>query len=96
MSGGAGADSVRGADRDRLEPFVEGGATIDTLYGGTGADVLAGSPGIDNFFAGDGNDIVLARDRLRDFVDCGRGVDRAQADPRDIRERCERVALAPP
>jgi Gametolysin peptidase M11 len=55
---------------------------------------LQGRPGPDVLRGGPGNDTLLARDRSRDSVRCGRGLDLVLADRRDAVARdCEVVKL---
>ncbi len=52
--------------------------------GGTGNDTLTGNGGIDQLTAGDGDDVVNARDGVVDRVDCGGGNDTVIADVADV------------
>jgi hypothetical protein len=70
---------------------LEGRAGNDRLLGGLGADVLIGGAGRDGLYGGGGNDRVQARDRTRDYVDCGPGRDTATVDKVDVVKHCERV-----
>lgn len=60
---------------------IEGGSGDDAIYGGAARDFIS---------AGGGDDLVEARDGLRDEVDCGAGRDRVDADERDRLRDCER------
>ena len=68
-----------------------GGVGWDRLIGGPGRDVLRGGPGRDEFntaatgygAGGAGNDLIRARDRGTDLIDCGAGFDTAVVDLRE-------------
>ncbi|MFN2469324.1 MAG: hypothetical protein ABR521_14490 [Gaiellaceae bacterium] len=63
-----------------------------TLWGTHAGETLEGTAGPDTILAEQGDDIVLARDGRRDFVDCGDGADRVDADPLDrVAADCETV-----
>jgi Ca2+-binding RTX toxin-like protein len=106
LDGGAGADRVYGSGgkkdklsgdtgNDRLTGF-------GTLKGGPGKDFIEAFYGFGQFkagrsriYAGSGNDKVLSGNGVRDFVDCGKGKDRATTglDRRGvdrIKRNCER------
>ena len=89
LMGTAFADVLRGlGGNDRLNG--RGGA--DKLYGGRGNDTLTGGVGLDLLDAGPGNDRVLARDRIRDTIQCGPGRDAVVADRIDkVARDCETV-----
>jgi hypothetical protein len=53
------------------------------LSGGSQNDILRGGPGRDHLFGDSNADVLYARDRNRERVDGGRGVDRARVDPVD-------------
>lgn len=69
------------------DDLVIGGTGYDELVGFGGSDTLYGSPqgdfffaeessenrGEDNVFGGRGNDYILAKDGVRDTIDCGPG-----------------------
>lgn len=70
--GGAGDDRLlggRGADR------LIGGPGRDAIRGGRGRDLLVGGSGRDLLLGGRGDDALRARDRTRDRVFGGRGLD---------------------
>lgn len=75
LSGGPGADGVIGF------------AGNDTLLGDGGRDALFGQKGHDRMFGGAQNDVLLAKDGIRDpKLQCGPGKrQRAITDPRDPR-----------
>ena len=88
LVGTAKADMLKGkGGRDAL--FGRGGQ--DRLFGGRGPDVLRGGPGRDEFntrrngysAGGQGNDIIRARDKTIDLIDCGGGFDTAIVDLRE-------------
>ena len=61
--GGRGSDTLTGS------------GLVDVLLGGPGNDRLTGGRGTDVLRGGAGNDRFLARDRARDVVDGGSGID---------------------
>lgn len=98
LRGGGGADRLIGGDRlskrsdipigspDRLE----GGAGPDVLDGLGGRDLLIGGGGRDHLDGGRGSDRIRSRDPDRDWVLCGRGLDRVAASAADVLTRgCE-------
>ena len=88
LAGGSGSDRlVGGSGNDHLT----GGSGNDRLSGGSGSDRLNGGRGRNRYAAGTGRDIVNARNRRRDRVDCGPGRDIARVDRFDRVRRCERV-----
>jgi hypothetical protein len=96
--GGSGGRGGRGGDSgDPTAPLGSGGCVAalvgtngpDTL---TGADTLAGGPGLNAYDAGPGSDFVDARNGRRELVRCGSGRDRARLDRRDRARSCERVS----
>ncbi len=59
---------------DDSDEDMEGSFDNDVLIGDSGKNALLGQPGQDEFFGNGGDDIVDARDGVRDFViQCGRG-----------------------
>jgi hypothetical protein len=75
--GGPGNDRIAGgAGRDRLL----GGPGRDVLAGGPGGDVLVGGSGRDVLVGGRGDDTLRARDRRRDRIRGGAGLDRYRLD----------------
>jgi hypothetical protein len=90
ISGDNGNDVLTGGTRgDRLK----GGRGRDRLAGDSGNDRLDGGRNRDRFSGGSGNDRILARDGVRDVVNCGSGRrDSVSADRRDrVARNCERV-----
>jgi hypothetical protein len=74
------ADDLRGTP---LRDLIEGRGGNDKIVGGGGDDRISG---------GSGNDAISSRDRFRDTVRCGPGVDSVVADSRDrVARDCERV-----
>jgi Ca2+-binding RTX toxin-like protein len=69
-------------------PRAEGwlGAT-----GGAGRDQLVGGPDFDVLRGKGGKDRLTSRGDGRDLVRCGKGFDRAKADPRDTLRGCEKM-----
>ena len=54
---------------------MEGSFDWDVLIGDSGPNAMLGQPGADRFFGRGGDDVVDARDGVRDFsIQCGRGV----------------------
>jgi Ca2+-binding RTX toxin-like protein len=69
---GKGCRPVRLDDSDE---DMEGSFDNDVLIGDGGPNALLGQPGQDEFFGNGGDDIVDARDGVRDFViQCGAGI----------------------
>ena len=58
----------------------------DTLVGGPGNDTLVGGKGRDRIYGDGGRDRISARDRVRDYVNGGSGIDRATVDSRKGRD----------
>ena len=80
LFGGPGADRLKGGD----------GA--DELRGGPGRDVLTGGDGYDRVKGGGGDDVIDARGRGFDRVDCGPGRDRVLAGTADRLRNCESIS----
>ena len=100
--GGGSTDFVYGeSGRDRIHgengnDVLIGGNGNDILWGDSGADYLKGGPGVDRFFGGYGNDLIDSRDGITEHVYCGEGIDRVEADLRDIvSSDCEKVVRKP-
>jgi uncharacterized repeat protein (TIGR01451 family) len=71
---------------------IEGLAGEDQIDGGQGNDTIDGGPGRDRIFGGAGYDVVLARDGVRDRIDCGTELDTVIADRLDrVAANCEHV-----
>jgi Ca2+-binding RTX toxin-like protein len=70
-------DTVRGCDHVRLSPTdedIEGSFDYDVLIGDGGPNAMLGQPGKDSFYGNGGEDIVDARDGVRDeVIQCGKG-----------------------
>jgi Ca2+-binding RTX toxin-like protein len=81
--GGDGSDRITGSDRANL------------LDGDDGDDVLDGGAGTDELHGGAGADRLLARDGMRDTLDCGPGDDVASVDTLDAVRNCEIVDRRP-
>jgi Ca2+-binding RTX toxin-like protein len=83
----------------RLSARLLGGTGNDHLVGGGGPDYLHGGLGADRFQGRAGNDVLAARDFLRDtWLQCDSGSDTLYTDWRDPRIYmlgCERI-LRPP
>jgi RTX calcium-binding nonapeptide repeat (4 copies)/WD40-like Beta Propeller Repeat len=108
LYGGAGRDCIRGqAGNDHIyggggddklwggagSDLIAGGSGNDTIYGESGNDRINPGPGRNTVSGGAGNDVINAANRSRDTVNCGRGSDKATADPTDKLRGCERVKL---
>lgn len=98
LRGGDGHDVLRGGTgRDKLL----GGRGRDRLYGDSGNDLLRGQSANDALFGNAGSDRVFgnagndfldgAGDRSRDFLNGGRGRDRARVGPLDRTRSAERI-----
>jgi Ca2+-binding RTX toxin-like protein len=96
LHGTSGADTLKGlGGRDRLI----GGPGDDLLIGGKGADRLIGGSGQDSFnmrrgveLPAPGGDRIYARDKRKDQINCGAGVDVAIVDKvEDGVYDCEKV-----
>jgi Ca2+-binding RTX toxin-like protein len=70
-------DAVRGCKPVRLDDSnedMEGSFDYDVLIGDGGKNAMLGQPGRDRFYGGGGDDVIDARDGVRDlFIQCGRG-----------------------
>jgi hypothetical protein len=71
---------------------LDGRAGPDHLFGYAGNDILIGGLGKDEIKAGSGNDTIRAREKTRDVVRCGPGVDTVTADRIDVLTNCENVS----
>jgi Ca2+-binding RTX toxin-like protein len=107
--GGGGKDQLKGDDgADRIyggaAPLgvpAPGDASVldsgDTLFGDLGPDFLNGAAGRDEYYAGEGDDTIDAREPAdgprvgQEHVDCGVGVDGADLDGDDAAFACERA-----
>jgi dipeptidyl aminopeptidase/acylaminoacyl peptidase len=80
IDGTPGPDNLQGTP---LRDLIDGRGGDDRIVGGGGNDRISGGPG---------DDTISSKDRYRDTVSCGPGVDRVVADYRDrIARDCERV-----
>jgi Ca2+-binding RTX toxin-like protein len=68
----------------------------DHIRGFGGNDLIRGRGGGDAMMGGTGNDYIRAVDHRKDDINCGRGDDRARANPGDDIKRgsCEKVIRA--
>lgn len=70
-------DVVRGCKPVRLDDSnedMEGSFDFDVLIGDGGPNAMLGQPGVDRFYGGGGEDVIDARDGVRDeSIQCGRG-----------------------
>jgi Ca2+-binding RTX toxin-like protein len=79
--------------------MIRGNQSPDTIFGGSGTDILCGYEGSDYLGAPNGRDTVYAYgDGQRDRINCGAGFDQAYVDRDDIivGETCERERLGKP
>ena len=88
LFGNGGQDCLLGGPGNDI---LNGGAGNDTLTGGPGNDTLNPGTGADVINGGDGNDTVNARDRVRETIRCGSGIDNASVDRTDVTIGCEVV-----
>jgi Ca2+-binding RTX toxin-like protein len=68
------------------------GLIKSTLNGDDGNDRITGTDGEDALAGGKGHDLIKARDKAEDTVDCGSGLDLAIVDRRDFLRGCDIVA----
>jgi Ca2+-binding RTX toxin-like protein len=85
VDAGDGNDRIKGSKG--LAALIAG-----TFNGDGGNDRVKGTDGEDALSGGDGRDILRARDKAEDTVDCGRGFDRARVDRRDFLRGCDAVS----
>lgn len=89
LGGTSAADSIRGTLGSDV---IWARAGNDTVYGGRGNDRIYGGGGSDHVYGGPGADVIIVRDEVRDWVDCGAGEDTVQADRLDrVNSSCEHV-----
>lgn len=73
----AWVDEIKGCDSVRLDDSnedMEGSFDWDVLIGDGGPNAMLGQPGEDRFYGNGGDDIIDARDGVRDFsIQCGKG-----------------------
>ena len=89
LEGGGGNDQIAGG---RGDDRLFGGMGEDTLSGGRGSDELFLGGDADAAFGGDGDDLIDARDGVRDEIVCEGGRDRAFRDSLDVLTGCEVVS----
>ncbi len=69
-------DVIRGCHKVRLSPTdedIEGSFDNDVLIGDSGPNAMLGQPGVDRFYGRGGEDVIDARDGVRDeVIQCGR------------------------
>lgn len=78
LIGGRGSDGLAGGPGDDV---LKGGPGRDILTGFNGDDLLVGGHHFDLIHGQAGDDLILARDRARDWITGGLGRDRARIDP---------------
>jgi Ca2+-binding RTX toxin-like protein len=75
---------------DRIKGAAGLAALIkSTLNGDDGNDRITGTDGEDRLGGGKGSDLINARDKAEDTVDCGAGLDLALVDKRDFLRGCD-------
>jgi len=93
-------DAVRGCKPVHLDPSdedMEGSFDNDVLIGDGGPNAMLGQPGKDEFYGNGGDDIVDARDGVRDFViQCGRGTYVRPPAPPKSKEKPEPILRGTP
>jgi len=91
-------DAVPGCHRVHLSPTdedMEGSFDNDILVGDGGPNAMLGQPGVDSFYGGGGEDVIDARDGVRDeSIQCGRG--RAPKPGKPVRGKPSGRALTDP
>ena len=105
ITGTNGDDQIKGTSKAEEISGLKGddeitdGLGADTVYGDRGVDNLisyGGDTSVDYFYGGGGNDIIQSRDipAVKDYVNCGSGVDHVYADKADVvSKNCERVSI---
>ncbi|HYQ78285.1 MAG TPA: calcium-binding protein [Solirubrobacterales bacterium] len=77
MAHAAWVTTVKGCDHVHLsktDEDMEGSFDWDVLIGDSGPNAMLGQPGADRFYGMGGDDIIDARDGVKDFsIQCGRG-----------------------
>jgi hypothetical protein len=94
VDAGAGSDTLFG---EGAHDTLNGGGGTNLYFGGSGPDRIVatteasvGGTAGEEIYAGPGNDLILARDELQDFIDCGGGSDEVANDPIDqVDPNCE-------
>jgi Ca2+-binding RTX toxin-like protein len=91
-------DAVPGCHKVHLsasDEDMEGSFDNDILVGDSRANAILGQPGVDRFYGGGGEDVIDARDGVRDeSIQCGRGT--APKPGKPIRGSAEGRALTDP
>src|SRR5262249_15380069 len=94
--GDAGDDTI---DLSKVIPAngFTGITEPNLIEGGSGEDELVGSQLPSDFLGGTQNDIIQARNGVRDTVDCGQGTDAVQSDQAgiDALSNCELTDFLP-
>lgn len=76
---------------DAHSNVLNGGGGNDLIKGGGGNDTLFGGKGRDRLYGEAGNDMFYDRDKAKDMIVGGLGVDRATMDWTDTRREVERL-----
>jgi Ca2+-binding RTX toxin-like protein len=84
VNGSGGDDRITGADG-------LAGLIASTFNGDDGKDIIVGTDGEDLLSGGKGFDIINAKDKAADQVECDGGIDFARVDRRDLVRGCELV-----
>jgi len=79
ISGGGGADTIKGCNIASVAETLNGNDGNDTIYGNAGNDVINGGTGVDTLKGGDGNDTIHGNDG-NDVILGGNGADRLYGD----------------
>jgi Ca2+-binding RTX toxin-like protein len=91
-------DAIPGCHKVHLSPTdedMEGSFDNDILVGDGGPNAMLGQPGVDSFYGGGGEDVIDARDGVRDeSIQCGRG--RAPKPGKPVRGKPSGRALTDP
>lgn len=103
IKGTKGPDRLVGTNRHDVidgrggRDVIRGRGGADTLRGGRGGDRISGGRQFDSFLGGRGGDVIKARDRQSDEIDCGPGRDVAILDRHeDGVYDCEKLKIPSP
>jgi hypothetical protein len=96
IDGNAGDDTIDISKVTAANGFT-GIALPNVVVGGDGRDELVGGQVPSELLGGPQGDIILARNGVRDTIDCGEGTDAVQADQAgvDALSNCELIDLVP-
>ena len=88
---GAGLSAAITVDGGEGADFLRGGDGLEWLAGGAGEDVLDGGFAPDRLDGGADADLIRARDRAPDAIECGSAADAVFADGVDALRDCEQA-----